>query len=159
MHSQPCPEPAHQFQYLKLRWSPHSFIPYTSRFQDHILTSPIKASDSKLYMLSSMFLSFNINIPKLPKDPPNVKSGMDWSGDASLALEIFTTPHSCSFLVHWPSPFMWTGLMHMESQPGWPALDISCSFVLISPQVKDVSQRMSKLQESSLVQRSQLHFN
>ncbi|MBW0594032.1 hypothetical protein O181_133747 [Austropuccinia psidii MF-1] len=22
-------------------------------------------------------------------------------------------PHSCPFLVHWPSPFMWTGLMHM----------------------------------------------
>ncbi|MBW0471188.1 hypothetical protein O181_010903 [Austropuccinia psidii MF-1] len=79
----------------------------------------------------------NINNPKFLKVPPNVTSGMDWSGDTSLALEIFTTPHSCQFLVHWPSPFMWTGLMHMESQPGWPALDLSCSFVFISPQVKD----------------------
>ncbi|MBW0567211.1 hypothetical protein O181_106926 [Austropuccinia psidii MF-1] len=68
-------------------------------------------------------------------------------------------PHSWPFLVHWPSPFMWTGLMHMESQPGWPELDLSCSFVLISPQVKDSIQRMSMLHESSLVQRSQLHFN
>ncbi|MBW0570703.1 hypothetical protein O181_110418 [Austropuccinia psidii MF-1] len=32
-----------------------------------------------------------------------------------------------------PSPFMWTGLMHMESQRGWSALDLSCSFVLIYP--------------------------
>ncbi|MBW0543659.1 hypothetical protein O181_083374 [Austropuccinia psidii MF-1] len=61
---------------------------------------------------------------------------MDWSGDASLALEISTTPHSCPFLVHWPSPFMCTGLIHMESQPGWPVLDLSCLFVLISPQCK-----------------------
>ncbi|MBW0572956.1 hypothetical protein O181_112671 [Austropuccinia psidii MF-1] len=74
---------------------------------------------------------------KLPKVPPNVTSGMDWSGDASMALEIFTTPHSSPFLVPWPSPFMWTGLMHMESQPGCPALDLSYSFVLVSPQVKD----------------------
>ncbi|MBW0463008.1 hypothetical protein O181_002723 [Austropuccinia psidii MF-1] len=58
---------------------------------------------------------------------------MDWSGDASLALEISMTPHSCPFLVHWSSPFMWTGLMHLESQPSWPALDLSCLFVLISP--------------------------
>ncbi|MBW0490839.1 hypothetical protein O181_030554 [Austropuccinia psidii MF-1] len=79
----------------------------------------------------------NINNPKLPKVPSNLTSGMDWSGDASLTLEIFMNPHSCPFLMHWPSPFMWTGLMHMESQPGWPALDLSCSFVLISPQVKD----------------------
>ncbi|MBW0462372.1 hypothetical protein O181_002087 [Austropuccinia psidii MF-1] len=42
-------------------------------------------------------------------------------------------PHSCPFLVHCLSPFMLTGLMHMESQPGWPALDLSCSFVLIAP--------------------------
>ncbi|MBW0575651.1 hypothetical protein O181_115366, partial [Austropuccinia psidii MF-1] len=27
-------------------------------------------------------------------------------------------PHSCPLLVLWPSPFMWTGLMHMESKPG-----------------------------------------
>ncbi|MBW0472015.1 hypothetical protein O181_011730 [Austropuccinia psidii MF-1] len=75
----------------------------------------------------------NINNPKLPKVPPNVTSGMDWSGDTSLALEKFTTPHSCPFLVHWPSPFMWTGLIHMESQPSWPALNLSYSFVLIYP--------------------------
>ncbi|MBW0537035.1 hypothetical protein O181_076750 [Austropuccinia psidii MF-1] len=31
---------------------------------------------------------------------------------------------------------MWTGSMHMESQPGWPALDLSCIFVLISPQLQ-----------------------
>ncbi|MBW0470657.1 hypothetical protein O181_010372 [Austropuccinia psidii MF-1] len=46
-------------------------------------------------------------------------------------------PHSCPFLVHWPSPFMWTGLMHMESQPSWPSLDLLCLFVLISRQVED----------------------
>ncbi|MBW0478457.1 hypothetical protein O181_018172 [Austropuccinia psidii MF-1] len=79
----------------------------------------------------------NINNPKLLKVPPNVISGMEWSGDTSLELEISMTPHSCPFLVHWPSPFMCTGSMHMESQPGWPALDLSCLFVLISPQVKD----------------------
>ncbi|MBW0517504.1 hypothetical protein O181_057219 [Austropuccinia psidii MF-1] len=77
-----------------------------------------------------------LNNPKFPKVPPNVTSGMDWSGDTSLALEISMTPHACPFPVHWPSPFMWTGSMHMESQPSWPALDLSCLFVLISPQVK-----------------------
>ncbi|MBW0505616.1 hypothetical protein O181_045331 [Austropuccinia psidii MF-1] len=66
----------------------------------------------------------NINNPKFPKVPPNGTSGMDWSGDASLELEISMTPHSFSFPVHWPSPFMWTGSMQMESQPGWPALDL-----------------------------------
>ncbi|MBW0467312.1 hypothetical protein O181_007027 [Austropuccinia psidii MF-1] len=68
-------------------------------------------------------------------------------------------PHSCPFLVHWPSPLMCTGLLHMESQPGWPELDLSCLFVLISPQVKDQSPRMSMFQESSLDQRIQLFFN
>ncbi|MBW0471315.1 hypothetical protein O181_011030 [Austropuccinia psidii MF-1] len=29
----------------------------------------------------------NINNPKFPKVPPNVTSGMDWYGDASVALE------------------------------------------------------------------------
>ncbi|MBW0530624.1 hypothetical protein O181_070339 [Austropuccinia psidii MF-1] len=72
-----------------------------------------------------------------PEGSPKCDVWMDWSGDASLALEISMTPHSCPFLVHWPSPFMCTGLMHMESQPGWPVLDLSCSFVLISPQVKN----------------------
>ncbi|MBW0478343.1 hypothetical protein O181_018058 [Austropuccinia psidii MF-1] len=83
-------------------------------------------------------------------------SGMDWYGDTSLGLEISITPHSCPFLVHWPSKFLWTGLMHMESQPGWPSLDLSFFLVSISPQVKACSQRMSISQESSLVRRSQL---
>ncbi|MBW0461996.1 hypothetical protein O181_001711 [Austropuccinia psidii MF-1] len=61
---------------------------------------------------------------------------MEWSGDASLALELSMTPHSCPFPVYWPSLFLWTGSMHMESQPGWPALDLSCLFVLISPKEK-----------------------
>ncbi|MBW0542831.1 hypothetical protein O181_082546 [Austropuccinia psidii MF-1] len=74
-----------------------------------------------------------INNFEFPKVPPNVKSGMDWSRDASLALEISMNPHSCPFPVHWPSPLMWTGSMHMESQPCWPELDLSCLFVLISP--------------------------
>ncbi|MBW0533023.1 hypothetical protein O181_072738 [Austropuccinia psidii MF-1] len=72
-----------------------------------------------------------------PEGSPNVTSGMYWPGNASLELKIFKNPHSCPFLVHWPSPFMWTGLMHMESQPGCPALDLSFLFVLISPQVQD----------------------
>ncbi|MBW0474097.1 hypothetical protein O181_013812 [Austropuccinia psidii MF-1] len=46
-------------------------------------------------------------------------------------------PHSCLFLVHLPSRLMWNGLMHMQSQPSWPALDLPCLFVSISPQVKD----------------------
>ncbi|MBW0501104.1 hypothetical protein O181_040819 [Austropuccinia psidii MF-1] len=70
---------------------------------------------------------------QIPKGSPKCDIWDDWSGDASLALEISMTPHSFPFLVHWPSPFMWTVLMHMESQPGWPALDLSCLFVLISP--------------------------
>ncbi|MBW0519320.1 hypothetical protein O181_059035 [Austropuccinia psidii MF-1] len=68
----------------------------------------------------------NINNPKNLKVPPNLKSGMDCSGEASLAPEISMTPHSCPFPVHWPSKSIFTGLMHMESQAAWPELDLSC---------------------------------
>ncbi|MBW0497938.1 hypothetical protein O181_037653 [Austropuccinia psidii MF-1] len=46
-------------------------------------------------------------------------------------------PHSCPLPGNWPPPFMLAGSMHEESQPGWPALGLSCLFVLISPQVTD----------------------
>ncbi|MBW0494106.1 hypothetical protein O181_033821 [Austropuccinia psidii MF-1] len=39
------PETADQVHYLKLRWSPHSHIPYTAPSQYHIETSPIVATD------------------------------------------------------------------------------------------------------------------
>ncbi|MBW0554075.1 hypothetical protein O181_093790 [Austropuccinia psidii MF-1] len=45
----------------------------------------------------------DINNPKTLKVPPNVTSGMDQSGDTSLAPEISMNPHSCPFPVHWPS--------------------------------------------------------
>ncbi|MBW0485589.1 hypothetical protein O181_025304 [Austropuccinia psidii MF-1] len=74
---------------------------------------------------------------QIPKGSPKCDIWDYWSGEASFSLEISMSPHSFAFLVHWPSRFMWTVLMHMESQPGWPALDLSCLFVLISPQVED----------------------
>ncbi|MBW0514200.1 hypothetical protein O181_053915 [Austropuccinia psidii MF-1] len=67
----------------------------------------------------------NINNPKFLKVPPNVTSRMDWSGDASLGHKISMTPihvHSlCIGLLY----LCGLVLMHMESQPGWPALDLS----------------------------------
>ncbi|MBW0553710.1 hypothetical protein O181_093425 [Austropuccinia psidii MF-1] len=72
-----------------------------------------------------------------PKGSPkcDVWDGLVWRR-FNGTRNINDPPPSCPFLVHWPSSFMWTGLMHMESQPSWPALDLSSLFVLISPQVK-----------------------
>ncbi|MBW0504397.1 hypothetical protein O181_044112 [Austropuccinia psidii MF-1] len=84
-------------------------------------------------MLELWKFCIKINNSKFPKVPPNVTSGMYWSGDASLALEISMTPHSSPFLVNWASQLMWTDSMHMEIQSAWPALDLSFLFFLISP--------------------------
>ncbi|MBW0566622.1 hypothetical protein O181_106337 [Austropuccinia psidii MF-1] len=73
---------------------------------------------------------------QIPKGSPkcDIWNGMVWrhfTGTRNI-----NDPQSCPILVHWPSPFMWTGSMDMESKTGWPELDLSCLFLLISPQVK-----------------------
>ncbi|MBW0526297.1 hypothetical protein O181_066012 [Austropuccinia psidii MF-1] len=54
---------------------------------------------------------------QIPKGSPkcDVWDGLVWRG--FTGTRNINGPHQCPFPVHWPSPFMWTGLMHMESQP------------------------------------------
>ncbi|MBW0527184.1 hypothetical protein O181_066899 [Austropuccinia psidii MF-1] len=63
--------------------------------------------------------NFNINNPKFPKVPPNVTSGMDWSGDTSLELETEMTPHSCPFLVWYSIPLVSVSSLPIKQKNKW----------------------------------------
>ncbi|MBW0509562.1 hypothetical protein O181_049277 [Austropuccinia psidii MF-1] len=137
-HDPPCTQSLGKFIYL--------FEPQTQKTTNmkqkliptkHFIYQPFKNWLAKFQQRAGIMEILHQNQQsQTPKGSPkcDIWDGLVWR--CFTGTRNIHAPHSCPFLVNWPSPFMWTGLMHLESQPGWPALDLAWSFVLISPKVK-----------------------